>query len=647
MKKIKHQKLIGLFAACATTLYLGGLFACAPEVQAATPSGLKIEDEVLSWEKVDGASKYLVNINGTEYETQTNSFDTFEELLLPNRYEMKVRAVGEKTTQSEWSESVFYTIYPSPVQLRRLIDGSWGVASVEKSAIGKVIIPAYGDDNMPVSRINWAAFENHTQITSVYIPSTVVGIYANSIQDNEIVTNMTSGCASFTGCTSLRRVHLSENVTKFTGFLFTENLFENCDLIELKLPAKTTDISGSLVRGNANLASVTIAEFPKVQAPDEETEGGEQTEPTEPTGPVYKVDGNCLIEIETNRVVIGCTTSVIPDYVTGIGIDAFNGRNIETMSIPEGVTAIADGAFASSKTLKRIEIGENVTSLGKSAFQESTALEELKVAAGNPLFVSENCCILLKDTTELYAVSNPEKIAPSATVIGDRVFSGFTFTEFTIPDHIESIGRNAFSGCRNLKSIAIPGNVTTIGDSAFSSCTNLASVSIGRGVKSIGNQAFYHCNYLYSVTFSDTVTTVGRSVFEKETGTGGGWMTGFAIYDEPALYVPFAPDSVEFNNLYSDVAIFWNCEMGYDGTIPYVLSVTYSNEHAPASAQGNQPIPARADYQFGGFALEEGGEAISVPTRFTSHLGNSFTAINVSDLYNTAGTPVYALWTSN
>ena len=55
--------------------------------------------------------------------------------------------------------------------------------------------------------------------------------------------------------------------------------------------------------------------------------------------------------------------------------------------------------------------------------------------------------------------------------------------DVTIPDTIDekkvmSIGRNAFSSCKNLVSIKMSDNITSIGWGSFSACTNLKNVII-------------------------------------------------------------------------------------------------------------------------------------------------------------------------
>ena len=76
--------------------------------------------------------------------------------------------------------------------------------------------------------------------------------------------------------------------------------------------------------------------------------------------------------------------------------------------------------------------------------------------------------------------------------------SGITITRYTgnktklvIPGKIggkkvTSIGWNAFSGCRGLKSITLPEGVTSIEAYAFVGCSGLKSITLPKSVTSIG-----------------------------------------------------------------------------------------------------------------------------------------------------------------
>ena len=88
----------------------------------------------------------------------------------------------------------------------------------------------------------------------------------------------------------------------------------------------------------------------------------------------------------------------------------------------------------------------------------------------------------------------------SVTSIGRRAFEGCTnLKSITIPNSVTEMGRRAFSGCSSLTGIAIPDSVTEIGKYAFDGCKSLTSITIPDGVTSIGYGAFYNCSSLTEI----------------------------------------------------------------------------------------------------------------------------------------------------
>ena len=105
--------------------------------------------------------------------------------------------------------------------------------------------------------------------------------------------------------------------------------------------------------------------------------------------------------------------------------------------------------------------------------------------------------------------------APVGSSGGYSVFTSLNIKHLTIPDSVETIYKNAFSGCTSLESITIPDSVTSIGDYAFRGCTSLTSIKIPDSVTSIGNSAFEDCNSLTSITIPDSVTSIGKYAFSS------------------------------------------------------------------------------------------------------------------------------------
>lgn len=100
MKKIAFL----LIFICVLCLFL----VSCESMTLATPQNLQIEDGVLSWDKVENASGYLVLLNEEEYRVSTS----FIELTLQKNtdYEIKVKALGNgKIKDSAFSETLSYS----------------------------------------------------------------------------------------------------------------------------------------------------------------------------------------------------------------------------------------------------------------------------------------------------------------------------------------------------------------------------------------------------------------------------------------------------------------------------------------------------------------------------------------------------------
>ena len=80
--------------------------------------------------------------------------------------------------------------------------------------------------------------------------------------------------------------------------------------------------------------------------------------------PYYYVEGNCLIERISKKVILGCNSSVIPSdgSVKSIGYAAFaNCHSIETIVIPKSIIEIEDSAFDNCDSLKQVYITSSVS----------------------------------------------------------------------------------------------------------------------------------------------------------------------------------------------------------------------------------------------------------------------------------------------
>ena len=141
----------------------------------------------------------------------------------------------------------------------------------------------------------------------------------------------------------------------------------------------------------------------------------------------YYMEGGCLIEKETNVLVLGSNNSAIPEGVTAIANSAFAGcRELEYIVIPQSVVSIGRNAFDNCYRLDKLVIHEGVISIGDYAFQ---------------------CCF---DLTEL-------KIPNSVVDIGNYAFRGTSINFAIIGKGVKTIGEGAFDQCLELKKVYYAG----------------------------------------------------------------------------------------------------------------------------------------------------------------------------------------------
>jgi len=198
-------------------------------------------------------------------------------------------------------------------------------------------------------------------------------------------------------------------------------------------------------------------------------------------------------------VVIPAATNGFP--VTSIGEEAFVESLLTSVTIPNSVTSIGDGAFTVCASLTSATIGTGVTNIGEGAFAGCTSLTSVTIGNG-------------------------------VTSIGIQAFYNCrSLTSVTIPNSVTSIGEGAFFECTNLTSVTIGTGVTNIGDNAFAYCISLTSATIPDSVTSIGDQAFRGCSSLTNVTIPNSVTSIGEVAFLECTSLKSAYFQGNAPPD--------------------------------------------------------------------------------------------------------------------
>lgn len=306
-----------------------------------------------------------------------------------------------------------------------------------------VIVPSKIADYV-VSKLAVYSFSECENLKTITIPDSVTAI-ADGV---------------FSGCISLSEVNIPDTVTIIGAWTFAD-----CFSLEsIAIPKSVTKITHNAFSRCNNLSNITV------DAKNKKYDSRENC--------------NAIIESSTDRMIVGCRNSSIPDTVKEIGEDAFSCcYTLESITIPNSVEKISDRAFMFCSSLKEIKIPNSVTSVGEWAFSNCTSLATAEISA--PL----------------------EKL------------SGWTFadcsslTSVNIPDTVNTLGESAFVGCSSLRSIEIPKSVKRINDWVFCNCSSLSDVKLPDSLEKIGYETFSKCISLKSIVIPESVNSIGYGAF--------------------------------------------------------------------------------------------------------------------------------------
>lgn len=206
------------------------------------------------------------------------------------------------------------------------------------------------------------------------------------------------------------------------------------------------------------------------------------------------------------------TEVVIPDTVTSIGKNAFEGTDIVSVVIPDSVRNIGSGAFKDCATLQSVYMGNNVESIGDEAFQGDRKLARVRLSPKLGLIRKYcfNGCISLERII----------IPDSVCKIEDCAFKHSGLRETVIGSGVEGIETEAFCECEYLNRIEIPGSVKELGERAFYDCFSLENVNLSEGLETIDSKVFSGTKAyapIKELTIPLTVTSIVDQLVSTDT----------------------------------------------------------------------------------------------------------------------------------
>lgn len=310
------------------------------------------------------------------------------------------------------------------------------------------------------------------------------------------------------------------------------------------------------------------------------------------------------------------TVVVIPSKINGVTVEtighaAFERSAVTSVTIPDSVTAIHDGAFANCSQLTNISIPNSVTSIGFSAFEHCTSLKSITLPS-------------------------------SLRSISEALFFGCSqLTTIQIPDSVPSIQSYAFYHCRNLETIHIPVSVTFIGVYAFDGCPSSMTVTYPGSKKQWD-----------SITGKDELLNIPlvcnklEATFDPDNGEPT--VTKFIDNDKNSKFTELVPEPTKENYTFAG---WYNGNEKFDFTTVPTGDVTLTakwtaNDYYVSFVTEHGDPPTSQNVKYNGTANDPGK---------LSEDGYTFIGWYTDDTYDTefdftqpitGNTTVYAKWTA-
>ena len=317
-------------------------------------------------------------------------------------------------------------------------------------------------------------------------------------------------------------------------------------------------IKGELLINTKDINEIKIAQSLGIEVnPYDITEEGE----------LLSSYGNLLLMSEDG-------TLTIPERVTKIGEGAFsNLEGLKTIIIPGTCKEIANNAFANNPTLEHVIMEDGVEKIGADAFYQCTNLISVEM----PDTIKEIKSECFRFDSKLEKV----RLSDNLTVLYNLVFADCpNLKSLNLPKNLEKIGTDCFYRT-SITKMKFPENLQTLSNGGSLSpkleiidtsennyfefkngvlytkdlktlvltLSNVTSVNIEESVETISASAFANCSLLATINIPSNVKNIGISAFSNSK------LSKITISSENNYF-----ESDERNNLYNkEGTILYRC----------------------------------------------------------------------------------------
>ena len=261
---------------------------------------------------------------------------------------------------------------------------------------------------------------------------------------------------------------------------------------------------------------------------------------------------------------------IFPEGVVSLGVDLFkNNHSVKAVQLPNTLQEIGSGAFAKTD-LGEIYIPDSVKIIGDEAFLGCESLARVRLSENITQIFNFTFC----SCQSLWQINIPKNVR----IIYDNAFSYTGLVDVVIPEGVNKIKKNVFSGCIYLKTLSLPASLDEISfENTFLDCRSLSDIKI--------SQDNYKFTVQDNVIFSKDMTSLyfcpmtkkgvytvpnGVEIFEKYCFSECGFLTKInmpdtlkivkrgALQNCHGLTEVYFPDSVEKIEYYNFLPVVYD-----------------------------------------------------------------------------------------
>ena len=219
-----------------------------------------------------------------------------------------------------------------------LSNGTYAIKAADGMAMTQVLEIPSTHNGIPVTKIADGGFKENIYLNEVIIPEGIEEIGSSAFFNCRMLgydlvipsSVLTIESNAFGQCDGIRNITFAESDGSITFTRIKSGAFSDCHGLEgLTISSSVYSIETGAFERCYGLKFLLVEEG----------------------NPRYHSENNCIVETYTNKVVLGCKNSTIPNIITTISSGAFNVMHQAPITIPLSVTVIESLAFSECEDL--------------------------------------------------------------------------------------------------------------------------------------------------------------------------------------------------------------------------------------------------------------------------------------------------------